>query len=85
MACGYFLHLLLLQPKDIKSNPGPRDEETTKNFLCCHWNFNSLLAYNLAEISQIEAYNSLFNHDFICIWETYFDSSVLEGDREVSN
>ena len=67
VACGYFLHLLLLHPKDIKSNPGPRNEETTKNLLCCHWNFISLLAYNLAEISQIEAYNSLFNHDFICI------------------
>ena len=26
-------------------------------------------------------YSSLFNHDFICISETYFDSPVLEGDR----
>ena len=32
-------------------------------------------------ISQIEAYSSLYNHDFICITETYFDSSVLDGDR----
>ena len=43
-------------------------------------NVNSLLAHNLAKISQIEE-NSLFNHDFICISEKYFDSSVLEGDR----
>ena len=35
----------------------------------------------MAKISQIEAYNSLFNYDVICISETYFDSSVLEGDR----
>ena len=42
---------------------------------------NSLLAHNLAKIFQVEAYSSLFNHDFICISETYFDSSDLEGDR----
>ena len=35
----------------------------------------------MAKISQIDTYNSLFNHDFICISETYFDSSVLEGGR----
>ena len=79
--CGYFLHLLLLQNWDTESNPEPRNERTNKNLSCCHWDVNSLLAHNLAKISQIEAYNSLFNHDFICISETYFDSSVLEGDR----
>ena len=81
MVCGYFLHLLLLQHGVIESNPGPRNEQTDKNLSCCHWNVNSLLARNLAWISQIEAYNSLLNHDFICISETSFDSSVLEGDR----
>ena len=40
---------------------------------------NSLVAQNLSEISQLEAYNSLYKHDFICISETYFDSSILEG------
>ena len=35
----------------------------------------------MCKISQIEAYNSLCNYDFICISETYFDSSILEGDR----
>ena len=44
---------------------------------------NSLLAHNLAKIFQVEAYSSLFNHDFICISETYFDSSDLEGDRSI--
>ena len=78
---GYFLHLLLLQHGDIETNPGPRNEQTNKNLSCCHWNVNSLLAHNLAKISQIKVYRSLFNHDFICISETYFDSSALEGDR----
>ena len=46
VVCGYFLHLLLLQHGDIESNPGPRNEETSKNLSRCHWNVNSLLAHN---------------------------------------
>ena len=70
MACGYFLHLLLLQHGDVESNQGPRNEKTIKNLSCCYWNVNSL-----------QDYNSLFNHDFIFISETYFDSSVIERNR----
>ena len=77
---GYFLHRLLLQHGDIESNPGPRNYQI-KNLSCCHWNDNSLLAQNFSKVSQIAAYNSLYNHDFICISETYFDSSFLDGDR----
>ena len=40
-----------------------------------------MLAQNLSKISQIEAHNSLYSHDFICISETYFDSTILEGDK----
>ena len=32
----------------------------------------------MSKISQIEAYNLLYNYDFICISETYFDSSILK-------
>ena len=35
----------------------------------------------MAKIFQIEAYNYLINGDFMCILETYFDSSVLDEDR----
>ena len=40
----------------------------------------SLLAENQSNIPQIEAYNSLYSHDFIWISETYFDSTIL-GDK----
>ena len=64
---------------ETESNPGPNKEHI--NYLsCCHWNVNSLLAQNMCKISQMEAYNSLYNYNFICISETYFDSSIL-GDR----
>ena len=75
--CGYFLHLLLLQHRDIKSNPGPRNEQTNKNISCCRWNVNSLLVHDLAKISQIEAYNSLFNSSTHSLLNSLFDSSVL--------
>ena len=75
----YFLHLLLLQHRDLERNPGPISGQI-KNLSCCHWNVNSLVAQNLSKITQLEAYNSLHKCDFICISETYFDSSILEGD-----
>ena len=34
----------------------------------------------MCNISQTEAYNSLYNYNFICLSETFFDSSILEGD-----
>ena len=32
----------------------------------------------------MEEYNSLYSHDFICISETYFDSTILEGDKSLN-
>ena len=71
----YFYHLLLLHHGDIECNPGPQSGQI-KNLSCCHRNVNSLVAQNSSKITQLEA----CKHDFVCISETYFDSSVLEGD-----
>ena len=82
MASGYFLHLHLLQNGVIESNPEPGNEQINKNISCYCRNVNGLLADNLANIFQIEAFNSLFNYDFIWISEVLehqsYDSSVLE-------
>ena len=75
----YFLHLLLLQHGDIERNPGPQSDQI-KNLSCCLSNVNSLVAQNLFQKNQLEAYNSLYKHNFICVSETYFDSSILEID-----
>lgn len=85
MASGYVLHLHLLQNGVIDSNPEPGNEQINKNFSCYCRNVNGLLADNLAKIFQIEAFNSLFNYDFLWILEVLkhqsydSDSSVLEG------
>ena len=78
----YFLHIILLLQRDIETNPGPQKEKK-KNLSCYHWNVNSLIAHNLSKISQLEAYNSVYKHDFVCISETFFDSSVQEWDKNI--
>ena len=48
-----YLHLILLQHGDIKSNPGP-DKTKLKNFSCCHWNVNSLVGHNFSNLCQLK-------------------------------
>ena len=76
------MHVLLLQHGDIETNPGPTKEKI-KNLSCCHWNVNSLIAHNFTKISHLEAYNAIHQHGFICISDTFFDSSVTEGDKNI--
>ena len=81
MACGYFLHLLLLRHGDTESNPGQGVSEPLKPF---HLATGMSIVYYLTtwlRFPKLKFTNSLFNHEFICISETYFDSSVIEGDR----
>ena len=72
----------MLQHGDIETNPGPQKEKT-KNLSCCHWNVNSLISHNLPKLAQLEEYNSVYKHDFICISETFFDPSIQEGDKNI--
>ena len=68
----------------------PRSKKRKKNSLSvCHWNLNSLSAHNFSKLTQLKAYNAIYKHDFICLSETYLDSSIpdnildLEGYRLV--
>ena len=63
-------------------NPGPRKEK--KNSLSvCHWNLNSLSAHNFSKLTQLKAYNAIYKHDFICLSETYLDSSIPDNVLDV--
>ena len=70
-----YLCSLLLLHEDIESNPGPRN---SKNHLpsFCHWNLNSLSAHNFAKMLLLKAYNAIYKYDFICLSETYLNSST---------
>ena len=67
---------------DIEINPGPRSKRENISF--CHWNLNSLTAHNFSKVSLLQAYNSSYNYDIICLSETYLDSSVTSDNDELS-
>ena len=70
-----YIFLLLRFPGDIEINPGP-NKWKENNLSICHWNLNSITAHNFLKLSQLKAYISTYKHDFICLSETYLDSST---------
>ena len=64
------LYMLILEKKS-------RSKKTKKKSLSVyHWNLNSLPAHNFWRLTQLKAYISMYKQDFICLSETYLDSSV---------
>ena len=51
-------------------------ENLKKSLSAYHWNLNSLPAHNFSKQTQLKAYISMYNHNFICLSETYLNSSV---------
>ena len=82
--CFYlFLFLLLLCNEDVESNPGPK-KSIVFSISCCHWNVNGLLAHHYAKATSVEAYNSVFKHDFICTSETYLDLTISSDNNNLN-
>ena len=75
----YKIFLILLSG-DVEINPGPR-RNTDETFSICHWNLNSLLAYNYNKLFLLRAYIAVHKFDVICLSETYLDSTVA-SDKE---
>ena len=80
--CSYFSRKLLIQHGDIESNPC--HSKTHRPLTCCHWNVNSLTAHKMPKNSLIEAYNTSHKYNFICISETYLDSTVAADDKDLA-
>ena len=70
--CKIFLILL---SGDVEINQVPR-RNTDETFSICHWNLNSLLAYNYNKLFLLKAYIAVHKFDVICLSETYLDSTV---------
>ena len=70
-----YIFLLLRSHGDIEINPGPRKSKEN-NLSVCHWNLNSITAHNFSKLTQLKAYISTYKYDFICLSETYLDSSI---------
>ena len=77
-----YLFALLQCHGDIELNPGPK-KLRNKSLSVCHWNLNSLTAHNYSKLTQLKAYTSMYKHDFICLLETYLDSSTPHSLLEI--
>lgn len=72
-----YIKLLLLQHRDIKSNP-EHGKTIVNNFSCGHWNTDSFVVYNYSKFRQLEAFNSIYHYDFACVSGTYYDSLMTQ-------
>ena len=77
-----FLSIFILKAGDIELNPGPK-KIPYSYFSCCHWNVDSLAADNYSKVLALKAYNSTYKYDFICISETFHDSSFEPDDKDL--
>ena len=71
---------LLILCRDIELNPGPKD---AKYLSLCHWNLNSIAANDFAKVSALKAFNTTKNFDFICLSESYLDSTISSDDKNL--
>ena len=60
-------------------NPGPKPNPC-HSFSICHWNLNSLAAYNYLKVSPLRAYVSMKKFVVVYLSETYLHSSYLSDD-----
>ena len=72
---GYIKIFLILVSGDVKINLGPR-HNTDETFSICHWNLNSILAYNYNKLFLLRVYIAVHKCDVICLSEIYLDSTV---------
>ena len=75
-----FLSILILKVGDIELNPGLQ-KQSHSYFNWHHWNVNSLATDNYSKVVALKAYNSIYKYDFICVSETFLDSSFDLDDK----
>ena len=76
------MYILALKAGDIELNPGP-NKKSHSYFSCCHWNVNSLPTDNYCKVASLKAYNSVYKYDFLCVSETFLNSSFESNDKDL--
>ena len=79
-----FVVLMLFACGDTELNPGPKKRSSCYNFSVCHWNLTSITAHNFAKIDLLQAYNTIHQHDMICLSESYLDTFVSSGNDNLN-
>ena len=73
-----YIFTLLCCHGDIELNPGPRKLKVN-TLSVCHWILNSLTAHDFSKLTQLKVYMSTYKHDFLCLSETYLDSTTPDN------
>ena len=81
--CFYnsFLSILVLKTSDTELNPGS-NKKSHSYFSCCHWNVNSLPTDNYCKVAALKADKPVYKHDFLCVCETFLNSSFESYDKD---
>ena len=77
----YKIFLILLSG-NVEINPRTK-RNTDKTLSICHWNLNSLVAYNYIKLFLLKVYIAVHKVDVICLSETYLDSTVESDDENL--
>ena len=74
-----YLFTFLSRHGDIEMNPRPRKErkKILSQFAI------GILTHNFSKLTQLKAYNAIYKHDFICLSETYLDSSIPDNVLDI--
>ena len=73
---------MILLSGDVEINLGPR-HRTDETFSICHWNLNSLLAYNYNKFFLLRVYIAVHKSDVICLSETYLDPTAASDHKSL--
>ena len=76
--------ILIKLSGDVEENPGPK-RKPCQSFSICHWNVNSVSAYNFSKVSLLRAYIFIHEFDVICISETFlnFDTAFDDDNLKI--
>ena len=82
-SANWVAFLVLIVSNDIELNPGDYLRNGFLSF--CNWNINTLGKDNFQLASLIEAHNSLFNYEIICLCETSLNDSIIIPQKLIDN
>ena len=74
----FYISVLLRRHGDIELNPGPRKSKGD-TVSVSHWNLNSITAHNFSNLTKLKAYISTYKYNFICLSESFLDSSAPDN------
>ena len=91
VVCTYLLSVkwlykisLILLSGNVEINPAPK-RNTDETFSICHWDLNSLVAYNYIKLFLLKVYIAVYIYkiDVIFLSETYLDSTTASDDENL--